>query len=470
MAAEPPLSPARLVIRGRRVLVDGAFRPAALVIEGGRVAAVLPPDGASAADLVVEAGGRAVTPGLVDAHVHVNEPGRTEWEGYASATAAAAAGGVTTIVDMPLNGLPPATSAAGVRARRDAIEAAARVDVALWGGLVPGHAGALEELAAEGVAGIKCFLSPSGVEEFPHVGEADLDDAMPRLRALGLPLLAHAESPAVLDRHAAHDIGRSHERWMATRPPEAEAEAIALLVRLARRHGTRVHVVHVSSREGVAAIEAARADGVPVTGETCPHYLTFDGREVPDGATEYKCAPPLRSAAHREALWAGLARGALDLVATDHSPCPPGLKAREHGDFGQAWGGIASLQFLLSATWTGAHARGHGVESLLRWTSEAPARLAGLSARKGRLSPGFDADVVVWDDAAEQVLEPEMIHHRHPLTPWSGRRLRGVVHQTWVRGALAYHRGRGLAAQPHGQWLAVGPQPTSSRPEPPRVP
>ncbi len=449
------------VVRGRRVCVDGRLRPAAVHVAGGIIAAVTDWDQVHGAAVVVDVGDLLLTPGLADAHVHVNEPGRTEWEGFATATAAAAAGGVTTIVDMPLNSVPATTNAAGVAAKRAALDGVARVDVALWGGLVPGNAAELPALAAAGVAGVKCFLSPSGVDEFPHVGEAELDEAMPRLRELGLPLLAHAESPAVLARAAAavaHGDPRAHATWIASRPPEAEAEAVAMLVRLCRAHGTRVHVVHVACREAAAVIASARAEGLPVSAETCPHYLTFDGDAVPAGATAYKCAPPLRSAAQREALWNALADGTLQLVATDHSPCPPSLKRLAEGDFFTAWGGIASLELLLPALWTGASARGHDVAAVVRWAATAPAELAGLAARKGRIAVGLDADLVAWDDTAEFVVDAASLHHRHALTPWAGRRLRGVVRQTWIRGVLAYDRGRGWTERPTGTFLAVPPR------------
>lgn len=453
------MSGAGLVVRGARVLVGDAPRPAAVHVRDGRVVAVSGPGEAGPGETVVDAGDLLVGPGLVDAHVHVNEPGRTEWEGWASATAAAAAGGVTTIVEMPLNGLPPTTGPEGVRARREALSGVARVDVALWGGLVSGDAAPLGSLADAGVAGIKCFLSPSGVPEFPNVGEGELRAALPALRALGLPLLAHAESPAALERAAAlAGAGadpREHAAWLASRPEDAEVEAIELLVRLCREHGASVHVVHVSSAGGAARIARAKAEGLPISGETCPHYLAFAADEVPRGATEYKCAPPIRDAAHREALWAALGDGTLDLVASDHSPCPPAMKARESGDFMAAWGGIASLQLLLPATWSGAAARGASPATLARWLSAAPARLAGLAGRKGAIAPGADADFVFWDDGATFDVEPERLHHRHPTTPWAGRRLRGVVHQAWLRGRLVYHRDLGFPDPPHGEFLPV---------------
>lgn len=453
----PALSGADLVLRGSRVLVDGAPRPAAVHVRGGRIAEITPPGDAGPAAQVVEAGDLLVGPGLVDVHVHVNEPGRTDWEGWASATSAAAAGGVTTIVEMPLNGLPPTTGAAGVRARVEALAGKARVDVALWGGLVSADPSPLAELASLGVAGFKCFMSPSGVPEFPHVGEAELDATLPALRELGLPLLAHAESPAALERAWAlrspsHDP-RAYATWLATRPEDAEVEAIDTLVRLCRRHGTRVHVVHVSSRGGAERVAHAREEGLPLSAETCPHYLAFTSADVPDGATDFKCAPPIREAAHREALWAALAGGELELVASDHSPCLPAMKVPDHGDFLAAWGGIAGLQLLLPGLWTGAAARGIPPEAISRWLAAAPARLAGLEGRKGAIAPGGDADFVLWDDAATFTVEPGALHHRHKVTPWAGRALRGVVHQTWLRGRLVYHRDRGLLDPPGGAFL-----------------
>lgn len=447
-----------LVLRGRRVLVDGRVGPAAIQVNGGRITAVTPFDANAGGAPVVEAGDRLVTAGLVDAHVHVNEPGRTEWEGFASATAAAAAGGVTTIVDMPLNCVPATTTVAAVHAKRAALEGRAHVDVAFWGGLVPGNAGALAALADAGVAGVKCFTCPSGVDEFPHVGPDDLEVALPLLRELGLPLLVHAESPAVLERAAAGAGGdpRRYATYLATRPDAAETEAVAMLVDLCRRHRAHVHVVHVSSAATLAAIAAARAEGLPLTAETCPHYLTFAAQEVPDGATPFKCAPPIRAASQREALWDALAGGVLSMVASDHSPCPSALKHAEAGDFLDAWGGIASLQLLLPALWSGAGARGHGVTALLDWAAGRPAALAGLESRKGRLAAGCDADVVIWDEDATFTVDPADLMHRHPLTPYAGMTLRGVVHETRVRGRLAFRRGSGPAGHPAGTFLPVG--------------
>lgn len=448
------MSAPALVVRGTRVVRGGAVGPAAVHARAGRIVAVTGPDAPTGGAEVIEAGDLVVSAGSIDAHVHVNEPGRTDWEGYASASAAAAAGGITTLVDMPLNGLPPLLDVAAGRERVRALEGAARVDVALWGGLVSADTSALAALADFGVAGIKCFLCPSGVDEFPHVGERELDAALPVLRSLGLPLLAHAESPGALGRAAAAlppgADPRAFATWLALRPPEAEAEAVELLVRLCRRHRAPVHVVHVSSREGLERIATARAEGLPITAETCPHYLAFDAGSIADGATAWKCAPPVREAGHREALQRALAGGALDLVASDHSPCPPGMKSAATGDFLRAWGGIAGLQLLLPATRTHAVGEAEPAVAVARLLAEAPARLAGLAGRKGRLEPGHDADFVLWDPDAAFRVRAGNLHHRHRLTPWEGAELRGVVHQTWLRGRLVYDRERGFPDPPGG--------------------
>lgn len=450
-------NPQPAVFRGRRVLVDGVLRAASIHVEDGRITRIAGFDDVAGASHRVEAGDRLMTAGLVDAHVHMNEPGRTQWEGIATATTAAAAGGVTTVVDMPLNSIPATTTVRGAEVKRAALTGQAQVDVALWGGLVPGNIGDLAGLAAFGVAGIKCFLCPSGVDEFPHVGAADLDEALPRLRDLRLPLLVHAEWPAALERAtpAPGRDPRAYATWLAARPEAAEVEAVELLIDRCRTHRAAIHVVHVSSAGALARIAAARREGLPLTAETCPHYLTFTPRDIPDGATEFKCAPPIRDITHREALWAGLADDVLELVATDHSPCPAGLKEAETGDFLAAWGGIAGLQLLLPLTWTGAHARGHEVAAMLRWTAERPAALAGLAGRKGRLAPGHDADIVVWDEDATFIVTPGSLFHRHPLTPYLGRTLRGVVHGTWVRGRQVYSRDDGPAPSPGGRFVAV---------------
>lgn len=440
---------ADLVLRSTRVVTPGETRPAAVHVEGGRIAAVGAYEDAVGAG-VTDVGDLVLMPGLVDAHVHVNEPGRTEWEGFETATRAAAAGGVTTIVDMPLNAIPPATTVDGLRAKRAAAHGKCAVDVALWGGLVPENAGAMDALFDAGIHGVKCFLVPSGVDEFGHVGEMELRRAMPAIARRGGVLLAHAELPDGLVSPDPNGDPRVYETYLRTRPTESETAAVELLVRLSAETGCRVHVVHVSSSEAAAAIRAAKRDGVPVTAETCPHYLRFAAGEVPDGATEMKCAPPIREALHREHLWDALGDGTLDLIGSDHSPAPPETKAHDTGDFLRAWGGIASLQLLLPAVWTEAAARGHTFRRLAEWLSAAPARLAGLSDRKGAIAEGMDADLVAWDPDEKWMVDPHRLEHRHPLTPYAGAILQGAVHFTWVRGARAYDRGA-FAERPAGR-------------------
>lgn len=448
---------ADLVVRGRRVVTRRGERPGALVVREGRIEALLAPDAAlPAARLQVDAGELPVLPGLVDTHVHANEPGRTGWEGFATATDAAAAGGITTVVEMPLNASPPTTTPEALAVKVEALRGQARVDVGLWGGVVPGNRGALVPLLEAGVLGFKAFLVDSGVDDFPAVGEAELRAAMTVLAGAGAPLLAHAELPRPIEaaRGPASALSpRRHEAWLASRPPEAEVEAVELLLRLCRETGCAVHVVHVSAAEALAPLAAARREHLPVSAETCPHYLTFAAAEIPEGATAFKCAPPIRAEANRERLWGALGDGLLDLVVSDHSPCPPELKEAGRGDFFEAWGGIASLELSASAIWTGAVRRGFGVEELVRWMAAAPARLAGLDRRKGALAPGWDGDVVVWDPDAEWTVEPTALRQRHPITPYAGRSLRGRARDVFVRGVPVLRDGE-LTPERPGRWLA----------------
>ncbi len=447
-----------LIVRGTRVVLPHGVRPATLQIEDGVVQRIVdyPGDDPTGAD-VFDAGDMVVSPGLVDTHVHINEPGRTAWEGFDTATRAAAAGGVTTLVDMPLNSVPATTTAAAYQAKVDVAQTQCHVDVGFWGGVVPGNIGDLDDLVDAGVLGFKCFLVPSGVDEFPAVTEADLRRAMPLLARRAVPLLVHAENPARIVNPTypggAADADHSpYGPYLASRPVASEVEAVRMMIRLSAALRVRTHIVHVSSAEAVDLIAAARAEHVPITAETCPHYLTFAAEEIPNGATEFKCAPPIREASHRRALWAGLASGALDLVVTDHSPAPPPLKT--HGDFARAWGGIASLELSLPVVATGLMAEwaapgapplslgNSELMQLAQWMSAAPAALAGLSGRKGRIAPGMDADLVVWDPAARFVVDPARLQQRHKLTPYAGRSLSGTVLTTFVRGERVWDGNR----------------------------
>lgn len=450
-------SPSLHTVVGRRVVTQRGASPATVRIAGGRIAAVEPWEAARGGAGVLDAGELVVSPGLIDVHVHADEPGRTEWEGFETATRAAAAGGVTTVVDMPLNSVPATTTAAALAAKRAAAAGRCRIDVGFWGGLVPdntgpGGLGDVHALLDAGVLGFKAFLVDSGVEEFPAATLDGLRRAAPVLARAGVPLLAHSEDPATIERAAAAgapsgEAAGSYAAYLASRPPEAEVEAIRSLLELCREvPGLRLHVVHLATSRALALLAAARADGLAVTAETCPHYLTFAAEEIADGATEFKCAPPVRDAAEREALWRALLGGGIDLVASDHSPCPPAMKRREEGDFFAAWGGIASLQLLLPAVWTGARARGASPADLARWLSERPAELAGLAARKGAIAPGCDADLVIWDPDASFTVDPGRLEHRHPITPYAGRELFGVVAATALRGEVVYDALRGPAA------------------------
>ena len=420
-----------LVIRGRRVVTPEGVRAATVHVAEGRIVQVGAWEDEMPDVPVVDAGESIVMPGLVDTHVHVNEPGRAEWEGFETATRAAAAGGVTTILDMPLNSIPATTTADALEAKRQTAREKSVVNVEFIGGVVPGNAGELEALRDAGVRAFKCFLSPSGVDEFPAVNERDLREAFPVLARLGLPLMVHAEDPACL--LPSRGASRVYGDYLTTRPVSAERAAISLLARLMARNPTPVHIVHLSSATSLDIVRTARARGLPLTVETCPHYLTFAAEEIPDGATEYKCAPPIRDKTERNALWEALIAGDIDLVASDHSPCPPEMKETE-GDFFSAWGGIASLQLSLSAVWTGARARRLKPERIAQWMSAAPARLAGLQNRKGALAAGYDADIVVWDPETRFVVDPTELLHRHKLTPYAGRELFGKVSATYVGG------------------------------------
>jgi allantoinase len=448
------------VIRSERVVLPGGLRPATIVVRDGRIVAVGEHDERPAGVREIDFGADVVFPGLVDTHVHINDPGRADWEGFEHATRAAAAGGVTTLVDMPLNSIPSTTTVNGLEQKRAAARGRCYVDVGFWGGVVPGNADDLAPLARAGVLGFKCFLCPSGVEEFGHVAEADLRQALPVTAALGLPLLAHAELPSLLVELQNADSAdgkvrdpRRYATWLESRPDASEQGAIELLVRLAAEFRARVHIVHLASAAALPMIRAARGAGIDLSVETCPHYLTFVAEEIPDGATSFKCAPPIRSRANRDELWNALAAGEIDLVATDHSPAPPMLKRLSDGNFIAAWGGIASLQLSLLAVWTGAANRGVPIEDLARWLSERPAKLAGL-VHKGAITVGRDADFVVCDPDAETPVDAKALQHRHPVTPYDGRRLRGQVRTTILRGTVIFDRGE-FPCPPNGTTLGA---------------
>jgi allantoinase len=450
---------ADLIVRGKRVVTPAGERAATIHVRAGVIVAISGFDEIVDGAPVHDAGDFVVMPGLVDTHVHINEPGRADWEGFSSATRAAAAGGVTTLIEMPLNSIPATISAAALREKLAAAAGKLWVDTGFWGGVVPGNSEELQALWAAGVFGFKCFLVPSGVDEFAHVTETDLRVALPKLAALGAPLLAHAELPEPIEKAVAgvakNASSRKYATWLATRPRQAENEAVALLLRLGGEFGARIHIVHVSSSDVLALLRDAKDAGGAVTAETCPHYLTFAAEEITDGATEFKCAPPIRERENREKLWQGLSDGTLDFVATDHSPCPPAMKLPEEGDFLRAWGGIASLQLSLPAVWTEARKRGYAVTHLAKWFCEGPARLAGLAGKKGAIAVGCDADFVIWDAGAKFRVDPPQLHHRHKVTPYAGRELCGRVETTYLHGRKIFERGE-FSAGPVGHVLQRG--------------
>ncbi|WP_037949301.1 allantoinase AllB [Streptomyces sp. PRh5] len=441
------VSDVELVLRSANVVTPDGPRAASVSVADGRIVAVGPydapdPEGARVEDL----GDDVLLPGLVDTHVHVNDPGRTAWEGFGSATRAAAAGGVTTLVDMPLNSVPPTTTVPALEVKRAVARRSAHVDIGFWGGAVPGNVPELRPLHDAGVLGFKAFLLPSGVDEFPPLDPGRLRTALREIAGFGGLLIVHAEDARLIDG-APPPTGPRYADFLASRPRTAENEAIAGLIALARELDARVHVLHLSSAEALPLIADARREGVRITVETCPHFLTLTAEEVPDGATEFKCCPPIREAANQDALWAGLAAGEIDCVVSDHSPCTADLKV---DDFGRAWGGISSLQLGLPAVWTAARRRGHTLHDVARWMSTGPAALVGLD-RKGAIEPGRDADFAVLAPDETFTVDPAALHHRNQVTAYAGRTLYGVVRSTWLRGRkIADH---GTPTDPTGRLL-----------------
>ena len=434
-----------------RAVIDGAERPATVAVRDGRIAAVLAADTpVTARETVRLADGEVLLPGLVDTHVHINEPGRTEWEGFDTGTRAAAAGGVTTVIDMPLNSIPATTTLTGLRRKRECALAQARIDVGFWGGAVPGNVGELEGMHAAGVFGFKCFLVDSGVPEFPPLDPTGLAAAMAEAARLGALLIAHAEDAEVIAAAPAPG-GPSYATYLRSRPAAAEERAIERILAEARATEGRVHVVHLAAAGALAQLRAARADGVDVSIETCPHYLALHSEAIDDGATHFKCAPPIRDRDNCERLWDALFDGEIDMIVSDHSPCTPDLKCLDTGDFAAAWGGIASLELGLPVVWTSARPRGGKLADVMRWMASAPADRVGLT-HKGRIAVGADADLVVFDPEAEFVVDAARLHQRNRVSPYAGRRLAGVVRQTWLRG----ERVHGSTAAGRGRLLQRG--------------
>jgi allantoinase len=429
----------------QRIVTPDGIRPGAILVRDGKIGGIVFAHELPSDTEVRDFGESAILPGLVDSHVHINDPGRSEWEGFETATRAAAAGGYTTLVDMPLNCLPPTTTPAALAAKRKAAHQRCWVDWLAWGGVVSGNQADIEALAAAGVPGFKCFLIHPGIDGFTMVTEPELRAALPHVARTGLPLLVHAELSGPIDeaqlRLQTADW-RRYSTYLQSRPEEAELEAIRLLLSLCRQYKFRLHIVHLSASRALAELCAARAEGLPVSVETCPHYLHFCAEEIPDGATLCKCAPPIRSRDNREKLWQGLKDGIIDLIGTDHSPCPPAMKRVDEGSFKTAWGGISSLSLALPVIWTEASRRGFTMIDLTRWMSQEPARLAGCHARKGRIAEGCDADLVIFEPEAEFVVTENRLHYRHPVSPYLGEKLRGVVKATYLRGQCVFTEGQ----------------------------
>ncbi|XP_066997557.1 allantoinase, mitochondrial isoform X2 [Anabrus simplex] len=439
-----PVCQAEVVFRSKQVLLDDCLQEAAIVVgKDGCISKVLRAHQLASIPTnveVIDGGENVIMPGLVDSHVHVNEPGRVSWEGYKTATKAAAAGGITTIVDMPLNSIPPTTTVQNLKTKLAAAEGQVHVDVAFWGGVIPGNQAELKGLVKAGVVGFKCFLCPSGVGEFPGVNTVDVVGALEELQDLDTVLAFHAEC-GLGTAHQGNGDPTEYETYLNTRPPEMEIEAIRIVCQLCAKYRVRCHIVHLSTAEGLPFIQATKAGGNPLTVETCHHYLNFASENIPKGATQYKCCPPIRNLSNQEQLWSAISSGAIDLVVSDHSPATADLKHLDDGDFLQAWGGIASVQFGLSLFWTQAQKRGLGILDLARLLSQKPASLCGLQNRKGQIKEGMDADLVIWNPNACFKVEDSIIQFKNKITPYLGMQLHGKVIRTVVRGQTVYQDG-----------------------------
>jgi allantoinase len=437
----------------RRMVTPHGIKAAAVLVQDGQIVDVVPPDKVPAGFSMTDFGEAAILPGLVDSHVHINEPGRTEWEGFRTATRAAAAGGCTMLVDMPLNCLPATTSVAALEAKRKAASGQCHVDWMAWGGVVSDNQEHIEDLAAAGVPGFKCFLVHPGIDGFTMVTERELRAALPHVARTGLPLLVHAELPGPVDEATGRLAGADWSKYatyLQSRPDQAELSAIRLMLSLCREYHFRLHIVHLATSQALDMLRTAKSDGLPVSVETCPHYLHFSSEDIADGQTLFKCAPPIRERENREELWQGLRGGVIDLVATDHSPCPPEMKRLSERSFRTAWGGIACLSLALPVMWTEASRRGFTLADIARWMAEGPARLAGCESRKGRIAKDFDADFVVFEPEKEFVATEELLPYRHRLSPYLSEKLRGVVKATYLRGKCVFADGKFLG-EPSGR-------------------
>jgi allantoinase len=441
----------------KRIVTPQGTQPGALLVEGEKIRAICRPSEIPADAIAHDYGNDALLPGLVDTHVHINQPGRTEWEGFQTATRAAAAGGYTTLVDMPLNCLPETTTVAALEQKRASARGECFVDWAAWGGAVADNQQHILPLARAGVLGFKCFLIYPGCDGFTMIDQQQLEAALPFIAESGLPLLVHAELAGPIDAatEGLRDADwRSYATYLASRPDQAELEAIHLMIRLCREYRFRLHIVHLSTSLALEELRAARAEGLPITVETCPHYLHFAAEEIADGTTLLKCAPPIRSKDNQQQLWQGLRSGIIDMIVTDHSPCPPAMKHADAGRFDQAWGGIASLSLALSIINTECANRGLTLDHIARWMSSAPAALAGISHQAGGLEAGRNANFVIFDTDAEFTVTDDKLHYRHTTSPYLNETLRGAVKATYLRGEAVYREGT-FAQKPSGRELTL---------------
>jgi allantoinase len=429
-----------LAISGNQICTPEGIRAGVVLIKNGIIADVVTELPGEVTRTEINIGKKVLMPGLFDPHVHLNEPGRTNWEGFDTGTKSAAAGGITTLVDMPLNSSPVTTTTTAFDKKLAATKGQLHVNCGFWGGIIPGNSVEIEDLINKGVLGFKAFLTHSGIDEFPNVTEADLHRIMPVIARHNLPLLVHCELTNNIQPQPGNN-GRSYQQYLSSRPKAWEDEAIALMIRLSEQYQCRVHIVHLSSANSIEQIKQARQKGLPITVETAQHYLFFNAEDIPDGQTAFKCAPPIREKENNEQLWQALQEGIIDFVATDHSPAPPNMKEIESGNLMKAWGGIASLQLALPVLWTGARKRNIPVTHMAKWLCEKPALLPGLQEIKGKIAKGYDADLVVWDPDRSFKVTTEQLNHKHKITPYLNQELYGVVEQTWLNGELIFEQG-----------------------------
>jgi allantoinase len=429
-------------IKSKNILTPQGIIDGIILISNGKISDIISSKNDSCDFPIEDANESIVMPGIIDPHVHINEPGRTDWEGFDTATKAAAAGGITTLIEMPLNSSPVTTTKNNFQIKLNSAKNKLHVNCGFWGGIVPGNLNELEELLESGVFGFKAFLTHSGIEDFPNTHAGHLRKALKTLKKYNKPFLVHCELDTVHDDlKFLEQNPKNYSAYLKSRPKSWEDNAIKLMIDLCRETGALVHIVHLSSAKSIEQIQKAKQEGLSLTVETAPHYLFFNAEEIPDGATEYKCAPPIREKENNEKLWNALLDGTIDFIATDHSPAPPSMKEIESGNFKKAWGGIAGLQFSLPVVWTKMKEKNIPVEKSLKWMCENPVKLCQLNSSKGKIEKGFDADIVVWNPDEKFTVEEKDIQHRHKITPYLNRELFGVVEQTYIGGKKIFNKG-----------------------------